>query len=242
MDHVFTIVGMQSSKCVDRVSRVLKPFARHVQVTFDPPRAVLRDLDADATLEVLNIAAAGAGKYTLEVDHKSIHAPHLWADSGDSWFGVYKPFFLLTAFLLGVTLLIHSRFPGRSWHDWMSDFLASYFFVFAFFKLLDLSGFATVFRGYDLIAAKSVFYAYAYPFIELALGTAYIIRWNPVATNGITLIVMLVSVAGVVNALRKRKLIERACLGTVFRLPMSKSTLIEKLSMAMMAAALLVYV
>jgi copper chaperone CopZ len=231
---------MHCQACVARVTKALKPFAREVQVTLDPPRAVLRNVDADASMDVLNIAAAGAGKYTVEIDKNSFQSSISFGDLGDSWFGVYKPLLLIVGFLLLVTFVIHSRVPGRAWHEWMNDFMAGFFLVFSFFKLLSLSAFAQAYRGYDLIAAKSSAYAYTYPFIELALGIAYLIRWNPVATNWITLVVMLVSAAGVLNALRKRQLVECACLGTVFKLPMSKVTLIEDLSMAAMAAAMLV--
>ncbi|MGL4232895.1 MAG: heavy-metal-associated domain-containing protein [Casimicrobium sp.] len=239
MDKVVSISGMHCQACVARVTKALKPFAREVQVTLDPPQAVLRNPDPDASLEVLNIAAAGAGKYTLEIDKNSVYRPINSGDESYGWFATYKPLLLIVGFLLLVTLLIHSRMPGRSWHEWMNDFMAGFFLVFSFFKLLNLSNFAQAYRGYDLIAAKSMAYAYAYPFIELALGVAYLIRWNPVITNWITLVVMLVSAAGVLNALRKRQLIECACLGTVFKLPMSKVTLIEDLSMAAMAAAML---
>jgi copper chaperone CopZ len=239
MDRVLTISGMHCQACVARVTRALTPFAQKVEVTLDPPRAVLRNPDADASLDVLNIAAAGAGKYTLELDQNAAYRPMNQGDAASGWFATYKPLLLIVGFLLLVTLLIHSRVPGRSWHEWMNDFMAGFFLVFSFFKLLNLSAFAQAYRGYDLIAAKSSAYAYAYPFIELALGIAYLIRWNPVATNWITLAVMLVSAAGVLNALRKRQLIECACLGTVFKLPMSKVTLIEDLSMAVMAAAML---
>lgn len=231
---------MHCQACVARVTKALKPFAREVQVTLDPPRALLRNVDADASLDVLNIAAAGAGKYTVEIDKNAFQSSVSLGKESDSWLGAYKPLLLIVAFLLGVTLLVHSRVPGRSWHEWMNDFMAGFFLVFSFFKLLNLSNFAQAYCGYDLIAAKSMTYAYAYPFIELALGIAYLIRWNPLATNAVTLVVMLVSAAGVLNALRKRQLIECACLGTVFKLPMSKITLIEDLSMAAMAAAMLV--
>ncbi len=238
MDKVFSISGMHCNACVTRVTKALKPFAREVQVTLDPPRAILRNIDSDASLDVLNIAAAGAGKYLLEIDKNLNVAPENTSIESSGWFATYKPLLLIVGFLLGVTLLIHTRAPGRSWHEWMNDFMAGFFLVFAFFKLLNLSAFAQAYRGYDVIAAKSSAYAYAYPFIELALGIAYLIRWNPVATNWITLVVMLVSAAGVINALHKRQLIECACLGTVFKLPMSKVTLIEDLSMAAMAAAM----
>jgi copper chaperone CopZ len=239
MDQALTISGMHCQACVTRVTKALSPFAREVNVSLDPPRAVLRNVDSDASLEVLNIAVAGAGKYTVGIDKNSFMAPIELGDNGASWFGVYKPLLLIVGLLLGVTWLIHARTPGRAWHEWMNDFMAGFFLVFAFFKLLNLGAFARAYRSYDVIAAKSRAYAYTYPFIELALGIAYLIRWHPVATNWITLAVMLVSAAGVLNALRKRQLIECACLGTVFKLPMSKVTLIEDLSMAAMAAAML---
>jgi cation transport ATPase len=239
MDRALTISGMHCQSCVARVTKALTPFAHKVEVTLDPPRAILRNIDSDATLDVLNIAAAGAGKYTLELDNNLAVRPIELGDQQSSWFATYKPLLLIVGFLLLVTLLIHARMPGRGWHEWMNDFMAGFFLVFSFFKLLNLSAFANAYRGYDLIAAKSAAYAYAYPFIELALGIAYLIRWNPIATNWITLVVMIVSAAGVLNALRKRQLIECACLGTVFKLPMSKVTLIEDLSMAAMAAAML---
>jgi copper chaperone CopZ len=239
MDKSVTISGMHCGACVTRMTRALTPFAREVQVTLDPPRAILRGAHDDASLEMLQIAAAGAGKYTLEIAPSFGFAADTGAGVTGGFFATYKPLLLIIGFLLGVTWLVHIKTPGRHWHEWMSDFMAGFFLVFSFFKLLNLSGFAQAYRGYDLIASRSSAYAYAYPFIELALGIAYLIRWNPVVTHWVTLGVMLISALGVVNALRKRQLIECACLGTVFKLPMSKVTLIEDLSMAVMAAAMI---
>ncbi len=208
-------------------------------MTLDPPRAVLRGAHDDASLEMLQIAAAGAGKYTLEIAPSAGFAADTGAGAATGFFATYKPLLLIVGFLIGVTWLTHIKTPGRHWHEWMSDFMAGFFLVFSFFKLLNLSGFAQAYRGYDLIASRSNAYAYAYPFIELALGIAYLTRWNPVMTHWVTLVVMIVSALGVVNALRKRQLIECACLGTVFKLPMSKVTLIEDLSMAVITAAML---
>jgi copper chaperone CopZ len=242
MDKTFTLSGMHCGACVGRATKALSGFADKVQVTLDPPQAVLRGVHSDASLEVMQIALAGAGKYTMVAALPSF-AGNAQGDSGASdsvgFFATYKPLLLIVGFLLGVTLLVHAQSPGRHWHEWMSEFMAGFFLVFSFFKLLNLSGFVQAYRGYDLIAAKSSAYAWAYPFIELALGVAYLIRWQPQITHWITLAVMLVSAAGVVNALRKRQLIECACLGTVFKLPMSKVTLIEDLTMAAMAAVML---
>ena len=239
MDKTFTLSGMHCGACVGRATKALSGFADKVQVTLDPPQAVLRGVHSDAALEVMQIALAGAGKYTMQAAAPTFGA-NTSADVGDGFLATYKPLLLIVGFLVGVTWLIHAQTPGRHWHEWMSDFMAGFFLVFSFFKLLNLSGFVQAYRGYDLIAAKSAAYAWAYPFIELALGVAYLTRWQPQVTHWVTLAVMLVSAAGVLNALRKRQLIECACLGTVFKLPMSKVTLIEDLSMAAMAVAMLV--
>lgn len=245
MDKTFTLAGMHCGACVGRVTKALSGFADKVQVTLTPPQAVLRGVHSDATVEVMQIALAGAGKYTLAAALPTYGA-NAQGDTGagdsDGTVGwaTYKPLLLIVGFLVGVTWLVHVQTPGRDWHAWMSDFMAGFFLVFSFFKLLNLSGFVQAYRSYDLIASKSAAYAWAYPFIELALGVAYLIRWQPVVTHSATLMVMLISAAGVLNALRKRQLIECACLGTVFKLPMSKVTLIEDLSMAAMAAVMLI--
>ena len=239
MDKTFTLSGMHCGACVGRATKALSGFADKVQVTLDPPRAVLRGVHSDASLEVMQIALAGAGKYTIAAAAPTFSVNPA-ADVGEGFLATYKPLLLIVGFLVGMTWLINAQTLGRHWHEWMSDFMAGFFVVFSFFKLLNLSGFVQAYRGYDLIAAKSAAYAWAYPFIELALGVAYLTRWQPQITHAATLAVMLISAAGVLNALRKRQLIECACLGTVFKLPMSKVTLIEDLSMALMAAVMLV--
>jgi hypothetical protein len=83
-------------------------------------------------------------------------------------------------------------------------------------------------------------YGYAYPFIELGLGIAYLVRFAPVATNLVTLVVMLVSIVGVTQALLQKRRIQCACLGTVFNLPMTKVTFVEDALMAGMALVMLI--
>ncbi len=95
------------------------------------------------------------------------------------------------------------------------------------------------FQTYDILARPVRAYAFAYPFIELGLGVAYLTGFAPIATNLFTLVVMLVGIVGVSQALLQKRRIQCACLGTVFNLPMSKVTFIEDGVMAVMAAAML---
>ena len=79
----------------------------------------------------------------------------------------------------------------------------------------------------ELLARAVPGYAVAYPFIELALGLAYLTDVVPVVTNGLTAVVMAIGLIGVVRAVMSGQTIRCACLGTGFNLPMSTVTIIE---------------
>jgi hypothetical protein len=121
----------------------------------------------------------------------------------------------------------------------MNDFMASFFIVFGSFKLVNWKGFVESYKMYDVIAQRSTLYAYAYPLIEIALGIAYFTGWQPITTNLITLFVMVISAYGVALELQKDRPIPCACLGVVFKLPMTYVTLLEDLVMACMALIML---
>jgi hypothetical protein len=119
--------------------------------------------------------------------------------------------------------------------QWMTHFMAGFFLVFSFFKLLNIRGFADSYAMYDVLAMRFKPYGYVYPFIELGLGLSYLLVWQPMITNTVTLLVMLFSSIGVIVSVAKRQKIRCACLGAVFNLPMSTITIIEDLLMAGMA-------
>ncbi|MEL6211535.1 MAG: MauE/DoxX family redox-associated membrane protein, partial [Pseudomonadota bacterium] len=149
------------------------------------------------------------------------------------------PLFLIVGFIAGVTLLVAVSTGDWSAEPLIRHFMAGFFIVFSFFKLLDPPGFVSAYRGYDLIARKIPAWGWAYPFVELTLGVAYLLAWVPIATNAITLVLMLVGAAGVLKALLDKRAIRCACLGTALNLPMTKVTLVEDLTMAAMAAVML---
>ena len=122
----------------------------------------------------------------------------------------------------------------------MRMFMSGFFVVFGSFKLLKLSGFVEAYKKYDVIATRSTAYAYAYPFIEIALGIAYFTAFNLLAVNVFTLVIMLVGAYGVWLKLREKEEIPCACLGVVFKIPMTKVTLFEDLLMALMALIMII--
>ena len=157
-----------------------------------------------------------------------------------SFLATYRPLLLVLAYLVGIVALVELTAGAFEWMRAMGNFMGGFFVAFSFFKLLDLRGFVDSFQTYDVLARPVRAYGYAYPFIELGLGVAYLAGFAPVVTNLVTLTVMLLGLVGVSQALLQKRRIQCACLGTVFNLPMSKVTFIEDGLMAAMAATMLV--
>ena len=232
---------MTCGGCVKRVQNTLADFAERVEVTLQPPQATLTNLQAD--LGELNAALAQVGKYQLihinTAPAPNIHAPLSPIDKS-TWFATYKPLLLVFAYILMVTFAVEFANGSFELHRWMPNFMAGFFLVFSFFKLLDLRGFASSYAMYDVLAKRVPAYGYVYPFIELGLGAAYLLAFRPILVNAITLVVMLFSSIGVILAVMNKQKIRCACLGAVFNLPMSTVTIIEDLLMATMAAWMLI--
>lgn len=195
---------------------------------------------ADVSVESVRAAVRHAGFEATDSTDRGAAQPHSAAASAavpDAGLVTYYPLLLLGSFLTGVVLLVELRSGSPDIARAMQNFMGAFFVTFSFFKLLDLPGFASAYRTYDLVARRFPAYAWAYPFIELGLGVACIADFQPRAVNLLTLMVMTVSILGVLQSVLQRRRIRCACLGTVFNLPMSTVTLIEDGLMILMAAA-----
>jgi len=242
------IKGMHCGGCASKISAALLKLDGVDSADVSPQQGEAaisgNPFPGDAALRN---AIASAGDYTLtsvETAEPAASAPEPSIDQHHAMAqeqpkeSLY-PLFLIVGFIAGVTLLVAVSTGDWSAEPLMRHFMAGFFIVFSFFKLLDPPGFVSAYRGYDLIARKIPAWGWAYPFVELTLGVAYLLAWVPIATNAITLVLMLVGAAGVLKALLDKRAIRCACLGTALNLPMTKITLVEDLTMAGMAAAML---
>lgn len=152
----------------------------------------------------------------------------------------YYPLILITFYLLLVTIINNAYTIGFDWVNWMMQFMAGFFLIFSAFKLLDIRGFADGYASYDLLAKRVYVYGYLYPFIELTLGILYLGNWFPRATLIATIIVMSFSSIGVIISLLRKQKFHCACLGTIIKVPLSSVTLIEDLTMVILAIISLV--
>jgi copper chaperone CopZ len=225
------VEGMTCGKCRAKVEDTLKTMSPGASVTLDPPQAAF---SGGIDIMAANAALAGLGKYHLAQPSNTITSTQNVADRPRNWLATYRPILLIAAFIT-VGSFAGTAGTGMIFHYWMINFMAGFFLVFSFFKLLDVRGFADAYSSYDLVAMTWRPWGLIYPFVELGLGMAYLFRFQLVVTNWIALIVMSVSILGVLRANMRKETIRCACLGTVLNLPMSTVTIIEDGLMIAMA-------
>lgn len=150
----------------------------------------------------------------------------------------YLPLFTLVFIALFSAFALNFA-TEQSFHAWAHYFMGFFFTQFAMLKLFHPSAFVGGFQKYDLIAKHSRFYAYLYPFIELALGLAYLSFIFPMLVYGVTILVMTISAIGVIKALKAGLDVRCACMGTILDVPLSTVTLTEDLVMGVMALLML---
>lgn len=121
----------------------------------------------------------------------------------------------------------------------MAGFMGTVLILLSVLKIANRSEFARAFSMYDVIASRSKFYARNYPFLELILGIAYVAGSYLVLVNMVTFLVMSIGAYGVGKKLAKGEKLMCACLGAVFKVPMTWVTLGEDVLMAGMALVML---
>jgi hypothetical protein len=123
--------------------------------------------------------------------------------------------------------------------NFLDAFMGVFFVIFAGFKLFSLKDFAHGFQSYDLIASRTIIYAYLYPFIQLFFGVMYLLGQGGFALNILVIVVSVISGAGVLNSLVKKQKVHCVCLGNVIKLPLSTISLVEDLGMGAMALTMI---
>tara|TARA_B100001093_G_C26857327_1_gene1028058 strand:+ start:3385 stop:4092 length:708 start_codon:yes stop_codon:yes gene_type:complete len=148
-----------------------------------------------------------------------------------------KPLFIIFGYLVVTSVLLHWETPD--YNAMMLDFMGLFYVVFSFFKFLDLKGFHASFQMYDPLAKRLSVYGWVYPFLELALGLFFLMRFQLNWALVLTLLILGLTTIGVVRVLLQKRQIQCACLGTALKLPMTEATFIENAVMIAMALFML---
>lgn len=233
MTHTYSISGMTCSSCEEKVQSSLRALQdiTNVIVSKDTATATIT-MNKHIPLRELQNALGGENRrYTISAPHHNE-----LAEQSKTWFQTYKPIILIFTYITGISVYIQVNNATFDVMQWMRHFMAGFFFVFSFFKLINLEGFSDSYHMYDVIARRFPSWSYIYAFTELLLGIGFFINAAPLITNITTFIIMSVSIIGVLQTVLNKKRIRCACLGDVFNLPMSTVTIIEDGLMIVMSA------
>ncbi len=241
MTKTYQITGMTCSSCEAKVKSALEEIKGVQSALVSKEKGIATiTMSSQVHYKVLkNQLSELDEKYKLSIPREDETVKE--KEQEQSWISTYKPVLLIFLYIFLVTGLIEISAYDFNPLRWMRHFMAGFFFTFSFFKLLNLKGFKESYIMYDILARKFPFWAYIYTFTELLLGIAFLINFNPILTNSITLLVMSVSIIGVLQTVLNKKSIRCACLGDVFNLPMSTVTIIEDGLMIIMSLVMLIY-
>lgn len=238
MTHTYKISGMTCGNCVAKAKSQLLMLGdvEEANVQLTAPQATIT-MQKHIPVSTLQNALSKAGHYTITEADGGMHDMEANEET-TSWLDTYKPILLIGAYITGITLLIQTISSTFNWETWMRHFMAAFFLVFSFFKMLNLKAFAESYSSYDIVARKWQGWGYVYAFIELGLGIAYLLNFDPLITNAVTFVVMSISIIGLLQSVLNKRKIQCACLGAVFNLPMSTVTIIEDALMIVMSGAM----
>lgn len=231
---------MTCNGCVAKVKSELLKIGDITEagVQLTSPQATI-SMHKHIPVKTLQSALQKAGHYNITEADGGMHQTTP-AEETRSWFETYKPILLIFFYITVVTIIAATSAAGFHWITGMRVFMSGFFLAFSFFKMLNLKGFADTYTTYDIIAKNFRAWGFIYAFIELLLGIAYAINFQPLMTNLITFVVMTLSVIGVLQSVLNKRKIQCACLGAVFNLPMSTVTIIEDAVMIIMSGIMMV--
>lgn len=241
MTHTYNISGMTCGSCVARVKSELLKIGdiTDADVQLANPQATI-SMSRHISTTQLQDAVARAGRFTITDDHVNMHSATVNdADAADKN-ASYYPIYLIFGYITVATLLVQVMSGRFDLMQWMSHFMAGFFLVFSFFKLLNIKGFAEGYQSYDIVAKAIPAWGFIYPIIELTLGLLFLSGLAPLGVNIVTFAVMGISTIGVVQSLLKKSKFQCACLGTIIKVPLSKVTLFEDALMVIMSGIMII--
>lgn len=240
MRKTYIISGMTCNGCKDSVEKKLSAIKGVTNVFVDLEKAEA-SLDVQSPVPVSQLQQALPDKYVVSekknifdtsvLDKKSITPQKTKVQE-------LQPLFIIFGYITITSVLLN--YKDWNINDAMLDFMGLFYIVFSFFKILDLKGFPNSFRMYDPLAKAIPLYGWIYPFLEIALGLLFLMRFQIVTALIATIIILGITTIGVTKTLMDKKSIQCACLGTALKLPMTQATFIENTIMIIMAITMLI--
>ena len=110
-------------------------------------------------------------------------------------------------------------------------FLGVFSITFSILKLIRLKDFVEAFSEYDFITQKVKAYGYLFPFLEFTFGVYFLLLIDNQLLEIACLFLFTLNFISVLNALSKNRKFVCACLGDLIKVPLSKVSLFENITM-----------
>mgnify|MGYP001496561739 CR=1 FL=1 len=232
----FNVTGMSCGSCIQKISDVLSNQADifDATVSLNSPSIRFRSprhMDREEIGQIL----APLKKY--QVFPSNVIAPQEKVLL--KTVVLYWPLILIFLLSAGIPAL-HVTRGDLGFDKWMYEFMGIILVALSYFKLLDLPKFAHGFSTYDPIAKRVRAYGYVYPFLELGSGAAFLMSFAVQLVSMLVILFLASTTYGVARALAEKRKFHCACLGTIFKLPLTKVTIIENTLMIVMATMVVV--
>lgn len=238
MNYKFNIHGISCKSCIEKISSLLTNKLNAANIKFGTNNTIMEFESMVATnVGQLNSLLPTIGDYKVSQFDNNTTSMHTHTKEEKP---SYKPIYIIFAYLIAINIIITVKTMQLT--EFMPNFMASFFLVFSFFKLLDLEGFAGGYSSYDIIARKLYHYGYIYPFLELGFGITYLLIPHNLYFNVAVLIVMLISSIGVIKAKFSKEQFYCACVGTFLKVPLGSIAIIEDILMTLMALAMILQI
>lgn len=238
MIHTYTVTGMTCNGCKTFVQDKLNNIdgVVNAKVSIELAEATI---EMSTHISTKNLQSAISNKYSIleKKEQNVFKTSKTTIEDQKSELQLLFPLFLIFGYIITAAILLNKT-PWNT-KGFMLDFMGLFYIVFSFFKFLDLKGFPESFKMYDPLAKAIPAYGWLYPFIEVALGLLFLMRFQITTALVVTLIVLGITTIGVIKTLLDKKSIQCACLGTALKLPMTKATFIENSIMIVMAIVML---
>jgi len=239
MKHIYKVTGMTCNGCRTSVEDKLNamPGVEKASVSLDTSEVII-EMNEHILTETLQNALSNKYSISEKIEQNLFKYSSTNVEEEKSELKQLFPLFLIFGYIIVASIFINKN-PWNT-NGFMLDFMGLFYIVFSFFKLLDLKGFPESFKMYDPLAKVLPAYGWIYPFLELALGVMFLMRFKIPIALIITLIILGITTIGVTKTLLDKKSIQCACLGTALKLPMTKATFIENSIMIVMAIIMLI--
>ncbi len=219
---------MTCNECVARVEELLAPHFKRVKVRLYPGTLTLFTKETPTPREI-NELLRDTPYRVRQANKRMVFF---------SYVKLFSPLILVTL-LVTLFTLAHVWWHGFSIHTVMQYFMAGYFLFFGGLKVYSWRGFVASYRKYDALAGLSLWYAAAYPFLELLLCVLFYLNLWPIAVSLFVFLLFIQKAESVYQALKSGTITTCACLGTAFTVPLTRVTLFEDIFMAVMALMML---